>query len=136
MSFCREQQIAKLTRTSEFAQMVDLDKRGVLEPELMAAVLAANRAWEAKFGQIVAATHRDQALKRQRYENVHSDEYESGKRFKSHPYLASPRYDGADANLNPQPNENVHSEEALRNELQNQLNYQPGQRPRYEPKPY
>lgn len=134
MTFCRQYQVRKLRGDLSLTEFADLTQVGELDPELMHAVLEALRKWEAKYGPIVAATHRDKDLKRQRYENVNSAEYEdSYNPIKAHPYLNSPRFDGVDPNVNPNPQVNVNSEEALRNELTNVP--RPGQRPKFDPRP-
>ncbi|GEM_PF-4087170 len=137
MTFCREQQINKLKNEGlDASKLIDLSKVEDLDPELMEAVLAMLRKWESRIAVVNAATHRDKKRKRERHR--HEAEYEQQARFKSHPYLESPRYDGADTNVNPNPQINENSEEALQHELQLQYTPVPApdKRPRFNPRPY
>lgn len=136
MTFCRKYQVKKLKGEVDLSKFHDLSQVGQLDPDLLHAILEALRKWELKSGQLVAATHRDPNLKRERAENRGEFE-QNAKGLKSHPYLDSPRFDGVDPNVTPNPraNDDPNVQEALRNELELRYMPTPGQT-FVPPKPY
>ncbi|MBI5447925.1 MAG: hypothetical protein HY939_04270 [Gammaproteobacteria bacterium] len=124
MGLCRRYQAKKLK--GDLSVFVDISQRDKLDPVLLHVVLEETRKWVFKSGQPVVSTQRSLDSKRRRAEQG----VEGGqltKRLKSHPYLESPRFDGVDASVTPNPraNDDPNVENALQNELQ----------PRYTPKP-
>src|SRR3990167_6095629 len=133
VELCRQFEVKKL-KGEATAHTVSLQSEKI-DFEKMYEMLKGMRKEESKVGQVDASTHRDKESKRENYQNVHSDEFSPASQgFKSHPYLESPRYDGmTDPVVNPDPRINPQSEEAARNEYQNEL--RPGNRPRFNPRP-
>lgn len=136
MSLCRKYQILKLKGEVALSEFSDLSGEAKLPMDLQDNVLDALREWERKKGLIVYSSHRDRNAKRARRENTFANENTERKGLKMHDrFKDSQLHDGADANVNPNPRINEHSEEAARNENVYRFTPKPGQRMQ-PPKPY
>lgn len=131
MSFCR-----RLLNFGLESDEFDLDQSKDFDFDLHDVCLETIRDLEKKFG-IDVLSIRDKKDKKRRREMAGVDNAQGYGGLLPHPYLDSPRYDGADTNVQPSPNLNSDTEFALRE--QPELRMTPGLKPGAtlpKPRPY